>query len=65
MRMCSFDARNRGSTKLPLKMWETHPRHFGDNVHKQAWTDYLELLAAALLTAFLNILIFLYNCTTI
>ena len=38
--------------------WGTQRSHSVDNIHKQAWQDYLESLTAALMNSLLSILIY-------
>jgi hypothetical protein len=45
--LCSRNARSE-KTLVGRAQWGTHQGHPRDNVHKQAWKDYLWLLAAAL-----------------
>jgi hypothetical protein len=54
--LCSRNARPKKAL-VGRAQWGTHPSHPGDNVNERAWRDHLWSLAAALLTAFLSLLL--------
>jgi len=45
--LCSRNARSQ-KTLVGRAQWGTHPGHPKDNIHEQAWKDYIGELAAAL-----------------